>query len=84
MTTVESVAPALERLRVSACPPASEKYQAFGGCGSGRVCARCGAVIAKNRMEIAVVYGPGSGTNSFVLHVMCFAAWLGTAGGGEI
>lgn len=83
MTNVEPVAIDVERLR-SRTRPAPHEYQTIGGCGSGRVCAWCGAVIPTNRMEVEVQYGPESGMDSLALHVKCFSAWIGTAGGVEL
>jgi hypothetical protein len=35
-------------------------------------------------MEIGVEYDTGSGTDSFVLHLQCFATWLETVDGFEL
>lgn len=82
MTNVQPVAidGGRPRARTLAVP---HEYQTICGCGSGRICARCGAVIPTNRMEIEVQYAPESGLDSLVLHVKCFPAWIGTASGVE-
>lgn len=82
MTHVEALANYVQQLP-AATDGTSTRYRTFGGCGSGRACTACGAVIPMNRMEIEVKHAAESGMDPLVFHVRCFSAWLETVAGSE-